>query len=225
MDKILDESIELLNEAGHTANPTRRRSTLGIVTHDDGLHTVKLPDSPISRECQPDPDVVSLMPQTSPVMSRESRWAIARRRMAERRLSTHLEMQNIQRIARHSVVMQSKQVQSQMTRTPKKTIPLPPRSRHNSDPGANGQKPEPKKKRHQSYHETNDHNPMNLELKMTTWQSAPRSKSVSFPVVEEGDQEMTSRSSSLKSIREHDDAFGSVEEEEDTANIVVDTKL
>lgn len=158
-------------------------------------------------------------------MSRESRWAIVRRRMAERRLSTHLEMQNVQKIARHSTFIQSKQVQSQMARTRKKTVPLPPRSRRNSDPGANGQKPEPKKKRHQSYHETNDHNPMNLELKMTTWQPAPRPKSVCFRVVEEGDQEMTSRSSSLKSIREHDDAFGSAEEEEDTANIVVDTKL
>lgn len=236
VDRILHESIELLNGADHAVNPTRRKSTLGIVTHDDGLHTVKLPNSPtIPSESRPESDAVSLPSKTSSVSSRENRWSSVRKRTAERKRSSHLEMKHVQRIAKQSALVQSNQVQSQKVRTRKQAVPLPRKTRYSSVP-EDSEKKAPMKRTY-SYHETADHNLADSALKMTTLQSATigvddhreaspsqRLRSVTFPAVEEGDQEMISGPFYLESICEHDDTLGS-EEEEDTANVFVDNQL
>ncbi|PFX30555.1 Protein notum-like [Stylophora pistillata] len=236
VDRILHESIELLNGADHAVNPTRRKSTLGIVTHDDGLHTVKLPNSPtIPSESRPESDAVSLPSKTSSVSSRENRWSSVRKRTAERKRSSHLEMKHVQRIAKQSALVQSNQVQSQKVRTRKQAVPLPRKTRYSSVP-EDSEKKAPMKRTY-SYHETADHNLADSALKMTTLQSATIGvddhreaspsqllRSVTFPAVEEGDQEMISGPFYLESICEHDDTLGS-EEEEDTANVFVDNQL
>lgn len=79
---------------------TRRRSTLGIITEDEGLHTIKHPENggittiPGRGDAAPDSK-----PRTRKT-SREIRWQSIRQRTRKKRESTEFHMKNVHRIAK-----------------------------------------------------------------------------------------------------------------------------
>ena len=80
--------------------PTRRRSTLGIITEDEGLHTIKRPENggitTIPDQGDAEPDSKPRKRKTS----REMRWQSIRQRTGKKRECTALEMKNVHRIAK-----------------------------------------------------------------------------------------------------------------------------
>lgn len=117
--------MELQHNPGHTVHQTRRKSTLRVVTEDEGLHTIKLPRGSIPEENQSEEVTESMRSRTSSTKSREMRWQSVRKRVAEKRLSTNLEMKNVRRLARQSTLIPARsQFQEIPIRKQNVSIPL-----------------------------------------------------------------------------------------------------
>lgn len=105
VDKALEVPMEPLEKQASAVWPgdknSRRKSTLGLITEDEGLHIIKGPKyGSVSTPEQQDAEHNEQSKLSRKRSSRKDRWVSVRKRMTERKVSAELQMKQINALHR-----------------------------------------------------------------------------------------------------------------------------
>ncbi|KAL9959098.1 hypothetical protein ACROYT_G036181 [Oculina patagonica] len=100
-DEVLEVSVEPLHKSLPVVQTARRKSTLGIITEDEGFHTIKHPEDYIKTIPEEEDTKHESEPRISRKQSsRKVRWQSVRKRMNEKRESAELQIKDFHRITK-----------------------------------------------------------------------------------------------------------------------------
>lgn len=104
-DDALDISMEPVEKEAsavrHHEKASRRKSTLGLLTGDEGLHTIKGPEyGSVSTPEQQDVEHNKQSKLSRKQSSRKQRWQSVRQRTTERKISAEMQMKQVYNLAK-----------------------------------------------------------------------------------------------------------------------------
>ena len=122
-DEALEDSIEPPPAVWPGERASRRKSTLGLITGNEGLHTIKGPKYggiTTSEEEDVEHNEQSTLSRKS--SSRKARWQSVRQRTKERREGTELQMKNVNILAKK--LQENQKTQMKKSRIRSSTFPV-----------------------------------------------------------------------------------------------------